>query len=342
MEWSMSDVDTAAPGDNRPPVYWEDDYLIIRASALGHSCMWELIAAGQGYEPGLLPRNLIRAFNEGHMLEPLVIDRMKMDGWVVFGSQDQGHLVISPKLMVRYHPDGEGNKKGGDIHIIEIKCLSDALWLQAKQHGVGSLLGYGWQASIMMHATSMPLVWVVYNKGLPPDQDGVKPPCERQGEIFYEYVAESPIDSLTIIQRAEEVYEGVMGEDLLVDDRPCDDPSHWPCRYLNLRPEPETQEASVLVDDEHKEDVDRLVREYLFNKGQADECTARAQDARDQLIALAGDAERLVTDHWVIPVVNSTSTWHSFKGASDEDREVIDKYRQSKPTKYIGKPKPLA
>lgn len=338
-----SESPDTSPGDNRPPVYWEGDFLIIRASALGHSCLWELIAAGQGYEPGLLPSNLIRAFREGHTLEPVALGWLQEKGWKVTGTQSQGHLVLDPKLMVRYHPDGLGSN-GGLQTVVEVKWLSDALWLAAKENGVGSILNYDWQISVMMHAEGAPGMWVVGNKGLPPDPTTrEKPSCERQGHIFTEQVPQPPISYEEIRERALAVREGVLGEDVISSGRECDDPTAWPCRYIHLRPEPEGPPGeAVMVPDSDKEEVDRLLKEFLFHKGQMDENKQRYEAARDRLLAIAGDAESILTDRWLIPITNSRSTWHSFKGAPDEDREVIDKYKQSKPTRYIGKPKPLA
>lgn len=335
------------PGDNRPPVYWEDGTLVIRASALGTSCMWELVAAGQGHEPGLLPPVLVRAFKEGHDLEPVVIHNLRTRGWQITGAQVEGHLRIAENIIIRYHPDGKCIPQSMpavpwafDEHLLEVKALTDDLWCQARDHGTGSTIAsYPWQLSTMMHAERLPAIWADINKGRPPDEHGVRPPCNREGQIHIERVAVPPIPLHVIRDKALAIYERVMGDDLLSSDRPCDDPSSWPCRFRHLRPEPEgTMEGGYLVPDRDKEEVDRAIREYLFHKGQADEHKQRADMAKERLLEMAGNHPSLVTDKYVIPLVNSTSTWYDL---SEMDKDEKAQYKRSKPIKYIGKVKRL-
>lgn len=361
-------------GDNRPPAYYDPDgTLVLRASAFGGSCLWELVAAAQGYEATILPSNMRRAFNEGHRLEPEVLRRLEAEYPVVLdhqAAQREGSLELAKGLIVRFHPDGAGRYTQplvGDVFlgkpelnwdvVVEVKALSHDLWKKAVRHGVESTIGeYRWQASVMMLATHKRLLWVVYNKGYPPDKDtGIKPFCEDQGKIHLQLV-KTPFVSLSeMVLKGLEVKELVEGEDILESGRPCDDPSHWPCRYLHLRPESETEDgdtegrtdttrgdserkARTHVEPDSQDKVDELVKSYLYNKGQADECKARADQARDELLAIFGGQKGTYeTDRFIIPVTQGRGqkalAWDEMP---EEVKTLVESYmRPGKPYLYL-------
>lgn len=338
--------------DNRPSVYFEGNLLIIRASAIGHPCLYELIAAGQKQETLGLPGTLYRAFREGHEAEPLIIEELERDHKFSFQTkQVEGELILPDNVVVRYHPDGIGQVPHGFIFVravIEIKNLSHALWIKAvNANTVGAVFDeYNWQLSIMMHAEQLPGQWVARNKGYPPDRDtGIKPYCPDEGKLFIQpLVLEPPIPLHKIQEKAALVREGVLGEDITTTDRQCDAPNHFPCRFLHLRPEPEPDgenmedNPGVLhLEDELGEQADRLVREYLLFKGQADESEKRAKEARDRLIALAGDeTTQIVTDKWIIPILQASRQRIEYEKMSPELRAMVEKYKvKSAGARYV-------
>lgn len=242
--------------DNRPAAYYEGDVLIIRASSIGSTCLWELVAAAQGYEPSDVPADLQRAFDEGHRLEPIIIGMLEAEGYVVTGAQDEGHLDITPTLRIRYHPDGfisnpvynvdPPQPPGMATRILEVKTMSNDSWQRAARGSVGDIFAeYNWQISVMMWANEidafagdpskwyMPALWVGYNKG---NADGSE--CLDQGRLLYEPIVRPPISLDTIYNKALAVQQLVEDDDIVMSGRPCDDPSHYPCRYLFLRPTP--------------------------------------------------------------------------------------------------------
>jgi hypothetical protein len=357
-------------GDNRPAVYWEQvpesrggvsRVLVIRASAVGTSCLWELVAAGQGVPPAPIPANLQRAFDEGNKLEPVVIKMLEDDYRVTFLShQEEGELWLSDDVMVRYHPDGIANL-GYDFYsktrprfprevvaelpprtcVVEVKALSNDLWQQAKRNGVQSVIKeYEWQLSVMMHDAGLPGLWVCYNKGLPPDELGNREPCEDQGKLYFQYEPTPRISIEEIQLKASLIKVGVDGEDITTSDRPCGDPSHYPCRYLHIRPEPEPNGAdseTFLVPDDRRPDVDRLIRDYVYHKGQADEAVARRDEAKEQILQLEGleeDHKRILTDKWRAPVVRGTTSYLAKDEMSEQDRRayeaIVAKYTRKK------------
>lgn len=337
-------------GDNRPPVYIEDDdfghhTLIIRASAVGHPCLWELIAAGQGEPMQPVPATLQRAFDEGNELEPVIIQKLKDEyGFVFHSHQEEGHLWLSENVAVRYHSDGIATDTNPSsttrsfTFVVEAKALSNELWLQAKRTSVGDIIDeYKSQLSVMMHAEELPGLWVAYNKGLPPDKDGNRPPCPDQGKLLLEYVYTPPVSIEEIQLKASLIKEGVYGEEVITSDRQCDSPDHWPCRYLNIRPQPEDRgEAREIFIPSDTEAANRLITEYVAFKGQADEAKARYTAARDELIRMAGTkAAYIQTDRWLVPLVNGTSVSTNTSAMSPELLKVIEKYKVRKPTRFI-------
>lgn len=339
-------------GDDRPAVYWEDDNLIIRASGVGHPCLWELIATGQNLIRLPYPAILIRAFAEGNLLEPVIIKQLEHDYMIHFLShQTEGELWLSDDCAIRYHPDGIANL-GSDAFralnlnyntgikpertvVVEAKALTDSLWQKAHNSSTGDVLDeYNWQLSAMMHDTGYPGLWAVYNKGLPPDADGNREPCEDAGKLHLEYVETPPVSLDELKLKATLIKNGVEGELLLETERPCDSPDHWPCLYLHLRPQADAKERTVLHPD-NPEEVDQVITTYLTFKGQYDESEKKYKEARDQLVQIAGDAGYIQTDKFYVPIVQGTSTKMNWSAMGKQLKEVFEQYKVKGKYKYV-------
>lgn len=349
-------------GDNRPPAYYEEingkTVLVIRASAIGHSCLWELIAAGQGIEPSPIPDWLQRAFDEGNAAEPVIIERLISDHQFTFLSQqDEGELWLSDDVLIRFHPDGIANLSSGFIMeylskyakdssiplrtvVVEIKALSDSLWQTAKSKSVGNTIDeYQWQLSVMMHETGLPGLWVALNKGGPVGENGLRELTPDTGKLLFELVREPPVSIEEIQLKASLIKQGVEDEDILTSDRKCGDLNHFPCHYLHLRPEPEPGEAEddhlVRVDDQ--DEINTLVRDYVFHKGQVDEAQSRVDEAKRKIIHYANQhpkAKRLITDRWRVPVVRGSQTYIAVEEMDPTDKQIYEalqfKYKRKK------------
>lgn len=341
-------------GDDRPSCYYEGDTLIIRASAIGSSCLWELVAAGQGYEPTAVPDFLQRAFDDGNRLEPIIVGKLEEAGYRIFGKQDEGHLVVneSPPILIRYHPDGLTYWKESAT-VVEIKAIADAGWQKAARYSVGDYIAeYKWQLSCMMLAEQLPAVWVAYNKGI---SDGT--PCPDQGRLLFETVHHPPISFQEIQQKALLIKELIDGEDIMVSGRDCDDPNHFPCRYLHLRPEsnegwlsnmaednenspPESSiemiDATLAIDSEDsKKEVDFLIREYIMNKGIADEAKDKQDAARDKIIELSRMHKKVLTDKFLLTIVKGKNTTPDWASMPEELKAEVNKYQKTSEYRYI-------
>lgn len=336
-------------GDNRPACYYEGDTLIIRASAIGNSCLFELVATAQEYEPVGLPANILRAFEEGKKIEPVVIRRLQTDhDFIIHSKQMERELILPNNIHIRFHPDAVASwPRYPNVKrwVVEVKALGDSLWQRAVRGSVGDTIDeYEWQLSVMMLGLGMPGLWVPYNKGKPPDEEtGIRPFCKHEKAIYLEPVFDPPIDLDTINEKAQHIKELVDGEDILETGQECGDSTHWPCRFQHLKPESEgsgdngTQDGLLKVEGgtNDAEEIDRLVREYLFNKGQADECKAKADDTRDEIIRLSGGAKRIQTEKWLIPIVNGSNSSYDFTEMPYELKEALKVYKKRTRYKYL-------
>ena len=341
-------TDDVNAGDNRPPVYFEDidgrQVLIIRASAIGSSCLWELVAAGQGYEAGPLPDNLVRAFAEGNDLEPVVISMMEQGGTTYESHQAEGMLWLSDEVAIRYHPDGITRTS-----VDEVKALSDPLWEQAVKTSVGEVIDeYAWQLSVMMHDTGLPGRWIAYNKGGTLDPEtGEREATPSKGKLHIEQVENPPVSLDEIKLKASIIKVLVEGEDILMTDRQCDDPSQWPCRYLHIRPEPEEQNVDhYYPEGEEADEIDKTIKSYLKFKGMEGEAKEQKNRYRDTLVNAHPSAKAIVTDQYQVPIVRGKKSRIAVENMTAEEREVFEglkrKYTVQEPkAPYVTKVKRL-
>lgn len=83
------------------------------------------------------------------------------------------------------------------------------------------------------------------------------------------------------------------------------------------------------------DDVNYIIRDYQVFKGQADEAKKKADAARDKLIALAGDHDRIITDKWVVPIIGSSNSGYDWASMPKELIEQLEAYKKSTPYKMI-------
>jgi hypothetical protein len=275
--------------------------------------MWELIASAQDYAPLPMPQGIQKAMDEGTKAEPIILQYLEDNGWVLTDKQKEGHLRVAPNVLIRYHPDALGyqleNKEPS--YVVEAKAFGKDLFRRAQLHGVGSTIGeYDWQISIMMHAEQKPGVWVFYNK--------------ETGEVDYEYVTTPPIPLSEILTKAAKLVES-LDDDLM--ERPCDDPKHFPCRYIHLRPEPGNGGIDDTLDVESvglSEEFDQLARDYMMFKNQEDEAKKRKEEIRQQLLSMRGSFKKAKSTRYSITVSKGTTNVIDWKKMEDDG--VRDKY----------------
>lgn len=257
-------------GDNRSAAYWEDGRLVIRASAFG-GCIGALVRAGLGITPEAGPKRLIKAFAEGNRAEPLIVEelhRRGMDMVEVLEAQAEYELHVG-NVTIRCHPDGvELNGDGARHRVLEIKALKPTFPRDFRP--------YLWQASIEMHATGLPLLWV-YG---PKDQDG---------NVDLARLELVPVDMpyfslLHIKRRALAIYRAVTEADI-----PTCDWVQFPCGYWT--------DDDALCGRGAKADAEELwlgeelERAYLVAKGVKEAADRDFKAAQERIKAVLADKE---------------------------------------------------
>ena len=310
--------------DDRPCAYLEGDTSIYRCSSVGHACITALVAARTGLTPIPPPSWLQDRFDEGTDAEPIVLERLAMyDGWTLNaeGAQEEHHLEVMSKVLIRMHLDGRGVPAGTDReHVVEVKAFGKDYWEQFCSRGLKSFEGYAWQTSIQMYATGLPLAFVVVRK---PDksEDGT---VDRAGfwdaEIKVEFVDE-PIVPLGVIKK--KVIKAEMlarkGElPMCVGDRfPCDFP------FLHEAKEREVDELG---------EVEALINAAADHLAQCRESKKHWEDkekvARERLLEVLGGREKVVTKRFDVQVVKQTRTSVDGKLLEAEFPEVAEKVKR--------------
>lgn len=247
--------------DDRPSAYMEDGTIILRASSLG-SCTRDLVGLLLGHEPLPTPPDVQARFDAGSKAEPHILQRLVDLGYVFDEEQKQaeGELRVlppgkngEPAVVVRFHPDGVADDPHfpGVRRVIEAKALAPSTFEQAQKKGTGSLFGYDWQLSVMMHAYKLPALWMAICKN-PDDGD------DFTGELHVEYVDTPPRSMGELVRRAKQVRDAFLDGEMPA----CENESQYPCPLLYLRPVKEDTREWSDVPDELADEFEQLAAEY--------------------------------------------------------------------------------
>jgi hypothetical protein len=169
---------TEATANDAPIVQVTDAGVFYRASALG-GCFRALWAARNGYDRKPPPERLQAAFDQGHEIEELVIQRLIEEGWNIYDQQRE--IVIDADLAIDYpvhivgHIDALGmppegkNVKDPEAHLfehlVEIKGLGPDLFRKYKTQGIKAFPRYTHQ--IAAYCAGIPcadVALVIYEK----------------------------------------------------------------------------------------------------------------------------------------------------------------------------------
>lgn len=280
--------------DQRPSVYREGDYWIIRASSFGN-CDLALARVAAGMEGAGMPQSIRDAMDFGTEHEKHVIARLpepdegpkdwfpvtEMDELVQYGPvDDTGQLLLEltvGKVKIRCHPDGIARNKqyrltGGDERVLEVKCMAEGN--DPETNGK-----YDWQFSIEMAVTNLPLLLAI----------GWKVPDVENGQVRkLDRIETREIDTPPKLLVEIKKRALALGRlfDLATDGDwdavgKCDE-SMYPCPFYDLHDGKVYQE---IVDGEKVAKIEGLVEQ--IRKCRRDEAAAR--DAADKRKALEAE-----------------------------------------------------
>lgn len=95
------------------------------------------------------------------------------------------------------------------------------------------------------------------------------------------------------------------------------------------------RQGNHMVPEDELDHVNFLVRDYLTNKGVVDEAEKKMKAAKEELIQMAGDCKRVITDQWVVPVVDSSNSGYDWAAMPQELKDELLKYKTTTPYSYL-------
>lgn len=268
----------------------DDGRVVYRASALGGGCQKALVAARLEYAAMPPPKEMQDRFDEGHLHEPHVLEKMRREGWTIWGEQETVELQVTGRIVVRGHIDAKGavditshEVKDVQANIVEVKTQSKDEWDGFERNGWdhGFFPGYKWQLSAYMLATKLPAVLVRKNR--------------NSGQIKMEWVDE-PFYSLVDIRKRVLEIEALASEGL---PNECLPTVKYPCPYYYLHTKElavaDAASLPVVVKDEELEELARVYVEAAAvskrEKERADQtkrAILRALDGRGKVETVGG------------------------------------------------------
>jgi hypothetical protein len=305
--------------DNRPPAYYEDGTLVIRASSLGGP-VCQLVAAALGNDILPPPRWLQQAFDAGNYWEGPVLEELRRRGWREVGVYDDSGAIdingmaqrevdwpVKPGVIIRFHPDDVLLPVGDEVPtsrevlgfpegpvIVEAKALSAANYEIATRGSAADLpYAYDWQLSAMMLGLGLPAVWVTINKGHPEFADNEQDTLTAT--LHAEWVARPPISKAQIVKRV------LLIEKLIAAGEVPGGGDHHganPCRFLYLCPEASEQKETTVLLGERADELARWAQWYEQQRELERLAKQRKEEAREQLLELLGDDGLVSADGW--------------------------------------------
>jgi hypothetical protein len=138
---------------DRASVICTADRITYRASSFGY-CIRRLVAARLGYDAKPPPARLQQAFDEGHELEPIILETLVEDyGWQLEQPQAEMslHLGTGPdgrELYIDGHVDALGTQPGGSHWMpVDAKAFAQSTMDDFLASGLLAYPHYAWQQS---------------------------------------------------------------------------------------------------------------------------------------------------------------------------------------------------
>jgi len=231
----LEDVVTEAGPDNRPAVYYEGSgdhrIIVFRASGLD-ACDNALVALLQGMSPAPPPRMLQEKFDEGHLMEPILLQWLESKGYVLRLRQGAVEVPVGEvngiKVIIRgkydclaCKTDGDRFEDGLPMYVVDAKALSKTLWGAFEKKGLGGLLpGYRPQMGIYEKGTGLPGLYVLGQKTVDPKTGEV--------DILTAELVESPPYPTVDLLKLKSRLKGIVKRALEEGTPECTG-GKWPC-----------------------------------------------------------------------------------------------------------------
>jgi hypothetical protein len=285
---------------NKPMVYVDDEgRSIYRASALGQ-CTSAFIYVRAGFEPMAPPPAMQRRFDEGHLHEANIIQRLNTEhGIEVFNREREVTMWITSTLGIRGHIDGEGvgnleadwadgfHPTAAKHRLVENKTMSQkafAEWVELDWDARWRKYpGYAMQITVLGEAAGFDeVIYAVKNK--------------ESGEILVEITPTAVYPLLTIKQKVLGIEAHVRQGQPMPDE--CDIRS-YPCPVFYVGPCGDTVERQELEERE-AEVVVALAKTYDANRAAEAAAKKAKETARDEIKKHIPDGGPFEVEGWKI------------------------------------------
>lgn len=284
--------ESAEDNGNKPAVYTDEQgRTIYRASALA-MCRTALITIRSGFEPMAPPDSMQRRFDEGHLHEANMVQRLNTEyGIEVFNREREVELWLTPTLGIRGHIDGEGvgylaeeygdNAGPPEHRLIENKTMSSLAykaWLTMTwEERWKKYPSYAIQSTVYGEATGLrQQLYCVKDK--------------ESGQMHVE-VLDLPCYPLALVKAKVLGIEAHVRQGLPLPEE-CDVKS-WPCPVFYIGPCGE--ERRDTLDERIDEVVQALVNTYQDQKEIEANAKKAKETARDEIKKHLGDAGKYDT-----------------------------------------------
>lgn len=336
----------------------EDNNIIYSVSSIGF-CERALWYDRRGITHAPIPFKIQRGMDEGTEQEDDVIalftrdniwhvkqyEELKDDGWS-FGEymEDRGKDYSKqvrvekdlPKgVVLRGHLDGIAVVKSrplsypfniGDQAVVEAKLFTDSLWSQYKRGKLAAFPKYQWQVSAQMHATGLPVIFIVGHKGSD----------RKVFEIDYEFVTKPPISLGQFVAKVLRIERALDADDEL--SLPC--VPMFPCPFYQLHEEDVKEAIDVEADI-----VDSLAVRYLELQ-EIEKAGKEAADKRlairDQMLELMRGDDGKISPEKVLRggeyEISDSSFWNAGRVSEEKlkaDGIDVEKYKQGFTAKKV-------
>lgn len=278
-------------------IAYEDDDGIVRyrASSVGR-CPRALFASRLGMTPIDPPSDMQARFDDGHLHEGAVRQKMLDAGIQVVDDQSEIIVPITPRLLIVGHHDGIVSNLGDwsaiapdlgpvpNLAVLEIKSMAQSSFEKWQLHGFDAFPNYATQIALYMEALSMPAVYAVKNK--------------NSGQMAWRLLDELPAD-LAAIKRKIVGVEQAVRDNVMPDCGPVD----WPCPFFYLHDEEvRTGPAKDQIEVRDDPALDALAVNYTKAKGEESRAKAAKDRAREALMHHIGTG-KVATEQWTVNVV---------------------------------------
>jgi hypothetical protein len=276
---------------------------------------------------------LERSAEEGNLHERAVKDKLRVDGWEIFGEQDEYVIQILPGVLLVGHGDGFARHPDPQFDIVkpstfllEVKSMSSKQFAKWVSGGFKNFPRYAAQITSYMTANpGLDVMYVVKRR-----EDGLV-------NVTIIKAGETPVPFKTIRSKilTAERYRRKG------DYPPCDE-STWGCPFGYLHDEDVEGDAPAELTEEMEAVLADLVSIYRELKAREDDGEEAAQERKEKInpsiMNILGSNDLAEVEvgekRYTVRKMRQDRKWLNLDRLRAEMPEVAEKYQENKPIEF--------